>query len=163
MLGWQLQLGLLPAFCRSCCVKPVFCFKSVCIVYWCFVAYSLLLFIVSLILSPHIFPRKHNKSRLDIVFYTIVYTIIPLLLLAVLILKSHPETIPCLIAPFCPMFVNGLLVMLESRIEDFIHYQRLREIYFVIYTYHECRDAIRHREREYSNGSNHDRLIQSNR
>lgn len=50
----------------------------------------------------------------------------------------------------CPICVNLLLIQFRSKIEDFIHYQRLREIYFALYTYHECKNEIKYKEKYYS-------------
>lgn len=49
-----------------------------------------------------------------------------------------------------PLSVGVLLYLLKRRIEDFIHYQRLREIYFALYTYHECKNEIRYKEEYYA-------------
>ena len=116
--------------------------------YYLLAIYPLVFFIY--LLLRNVFNRKHTNSRLRYLFYSLAYTIIPVVVLAVLIVTSTATVFPLVIAPFCPILANGLLFVLEDSIENFIHYQRLREIYFVIYTYHECRDIIRYKERFYS-------------
>lgn len=49
-----------------------------------------------------------------------------------------------------PISVAVLLYLLKRKIEDFIHYQRLREIYFALYTYHECKNEIKYKEEYFS-------------
>lgn len=58
--------------------------------------------------------------------------------------------VPMVLAILCPLFVVLLLTQFKNKIEDFIHYQRLREIYFALYTYHECKNEIEYKEEYYS-------------
>lgn len=64
-----------------------------------------------------------------------------------------------LLALFSPLCVNCLLKQFKSKIEDFIHYQRLREIYFALYTYHECKNEIKYKEEYYSHCPFPDKVI----
>jgi hypothetical protein len=62
----------------------------------------------------------------------------------------------------CPVLVNMLLQLMIDKIEDFIHYQRLREIYFALYTYRECRNEIKYKEDYFAEMSNQLHQRQSN-
>lgn len=65
-------------------------------------------------------------------------------------LNSFASTVQVIIPLLPPMTVSVLLYLLKRKIEDFIHYQRLREIYFALYTYHECKNEIRYKEEYYA-------------
>jgi len=74
----------------------------------------------------------------------------------VFIIKLFLPFLPSLLAPFS---VGVLLYLLRRKIEDFIHYQRLREIYFALYTYHECKNEIKYKEKYYSHCPFPDKVI----
>lgn len=80
-----------------------------------------------------------------------------LLLLAAFIILSPGIVNHCncidrfhLLLPTIPYFVNILIRKMMEKIEDHIHYQRLREIYFTMYTYAQCKRKMDYIEASYN-------------
>ena len=51
--------------------------------------------------------------------------------------------------PIFPISVNFLLTPMRTKIEDNLHYQRVREIYFTMYTYTQCKGKMEWVERKW--------------